>query len=211
MITNYKSLSRLGWPKTLLVVSLGLLLHPVFADESPNPSIKRVYTDQDAPPEIRFRMMLHMVTMEDEDAKELASLRLGEVGFKPDDIPQIHDYLMSLNKEAQVEVDKGILRLACNSEAESLGGLEIRVVYNSFDDLRYAVAAKYLAIASAELASMGYPDFSNMIENYPGEGGSFTTISTDHRVAWGDTDTEIQANRIGICYALRERLYNELQ
>lgn len=210
MITQCKGISLSNSLKVLLVVGLGLLVHPIFAGELPNPQIKRIFTDEDAPPEIRFRHLLIVLAMEDERAKDRASRRLDKLGFEPEDVPRIHKYLIALREEAQVEIDKGIWRLACHSEAHSLTGLEIRVVYNSFDDLRFAVAAKYLAIASAELASIGYPDFLNMISNFPGASGSFSTISTDHRLTWGDTDAGIQANRAGICYGIYERISNEL-
>lgn len=132
------------------------------------------------------------------------------MGFEPDDVPQIHDYLIALSKEVQAEVDKGIWRLACGSAANSLAGLEIRVVYNSFDDLRFAVDAKYLAIASAELASTGYPDFLHVISGNPESGASFTVTSTNHRFAWGDTDAGIQENRAAVCQGIAARLGNDL-
>jgi hypothetical protein len=207
MITYIKGISLSNSLKVLLVVGLGLLVHPIIAGELPNPQIKRIYTDEDAPPEIRFRHLFTVLAMDDERADDRTSRRLVKLGFEPEDVPRIHEYLIALREEAQVEINRGIWRLACHSEAHSLAGLEIRVVYNSFDDLRFAVAAKYLAIASAELASMGYPDFLNMIGNYPGgAGSSFKTISTDHRFAWGETDFGIQENRAAICQGLINRV-----
>jgi len=178
--------------------------------ESPNPRIKRVYTDADAPPEIRFGHFLRMLSVEAEASTDRATRRLEKLEFKRDDIPRIHEYFIALSEEAQAEVDVGMWRLACHSGAQSLAGLEIRVVYNSFDDLRFAVEGKYLAIATAELASMGYPEFLREISGDPGSGKSFTIMSTDHRFAWGDTDFGIQENRAVICQGLIDRLGTNL-
>ena len=202
MITHRKCRTQSVWLKVLLLISLSLYAHTVFAGELPNPQIKRVYTDEDAPPEIRFGHFLRMLTVEAEGATDRATRRLEKLAFKRDDIPRIYEYFTALSEEAQEEVDKGIWRLACQSAAQSLAGLEIRVVYNSFDDLRFAVDAKYLAIASAELAGMGYPDFLYVISGYPRSGTSFAVMSTDHRFAWGDTDFGIQENRAAICQGL---------
>ena len=190
---------------SIALIGVALEVQPAYSDDMPDPRIKRVYTDEDAPPEIRFRHLLLMLTAQIDGARDRATRRLEMLGFDPEDIPRIRTYLESLNDEARAEIDEGIWRLACHSDASSLGGLEIRVVYNSFDDLRFAVFAKYLAIASAEMASMGYPDFLYMINGYPGSGASFTTMSTDHRYAWGDTNDRIQQNRAETCHSLSER------
>ena len=147
-----------------------------------------------------------MLSVGIDGARDRVTRRLEKIGFDAKDIPQIRAYFESLSDEAQAEIDAGIWRLACHGEAGSLDSLEIRVVYNSFDDLRFAAAAKYLAIASAELASMGYPDFQYMISGYPGLGASFKVISTDHRYAWGETNDRIQQNRAELCLGLSERL-----
>ena len=149
------------WP--VAVFCLLLCFQYGHSDELANPRIKRIYTDEDAPPEIRFRHLLQMLSVEIDGARERAARRLEKMGFDAADVPSVRAYLDSLNEQVLTEVDEAIWRLACQGTASELDGLEIRVVYNSFDDLRYAVAAKYLAIASAELASMGYPDFQFMI------------------------------------------------
>ena len=121
-------------------------------------------------------------------------------------MPKVRTYFEFMYKRTQAEIDEAIWRVACQSNASSLSGLEIRVVYNSFDDIRFAVAAKYFAIASAELASKGYPDFVNRIRDFPGPSASFTVISTDHRFAWGNDDARIQENRATACRGISERL-----
>lgn len=192
------------WPVVILCL-LSFFQHG-HSDELANLHIRRVYTDEDAPQAIRFRHLLLMLSVDIDGARERASRRLKKMGFDVADVPRIRAYLDSLNEQAQAEIDEGIWRLACQSTASELDGLEIRVVYNSFDDLRYAVAAKFLAIASAELASMGYPDFQYMISQYPGDGASFKTISTDHRYVWGDSSDGIRQNRAELCRNLGERL-----
>lgn len=147
-----------------------------------------------------------MLSQDDNRQQERIGRRLNEIGFDAADIPSVRDYLQSLNIDAQREIDVGIWRVACQQGASDLEGLEIRVVYNSFDEIRYAVAAKYLAIASAELVNMGYTEFDRMIEQYPGPSTSFTTISTDHRFAWGDSSDGIQQNRAELCRGIGERL-----
>jgi hypothetical protein len=211
MITYLTGPTQSAWQIGFLVVYLGLLVQPAYADDSPNAQFRHAYTDQNAPPEIRFRIFLRVATTEVEGTYEIAMRHLEEAGFKKSDVPRVHDYLVSLNEEAEKEIDKGIWRIACHADAQNLKGLEIRVVFNSFDDLRFAVAAKYLAIASAELANKGYPDFQNMISNFPGASSSFSTFSSDHRLTWGDNDAAIQSSRTGICYALYEKLGYELE
>ena len=190
----------------MALIGVVLEVQPVYSDDLPNPRIKRIYTDEDAPPEIRFMNLLQMLTVNIDGTRDRATRRLGMMGFDSEDIPRVRTYLESLNDEARAEIDEGIWRLACHGDASSLGFLEIRVVYNSFDDLRYAVFAKYLAIASAELANTGYADFLYMIDGYPGSGASFRVMSTDHRYAWGDTNDRIQQNRAEMCHSLGERL-----
>jgi hypothetical protein len=194
----------LTWSVILAVLLLGP--QTGFADDTDNPRVKRVYTDEDAPPEIRFRHLLLRLSLDDDGQKERAARKLLEMGIETADIPSVQDYLESVYDEVQTEIDEGIWRVACQQGASDLDGLSIRVIYNSFDDIRFAVAAKYLAIASAELAAMGYTDFGQMIELYPGKGTSFKTISTDHRFAWGDSDDGIQQNRAENCRGIGERL-----
>ena len=190
----------------MAVIATALMASPIFADETGNPWIKRIYTDEDAPPEIRFRHLLMRLAVSPDETGDRGNRQLQRLGIKSQDIPAVRAYLESLYQEAQAEIDEGIWRLACHSDAESLNGLEIRVVYNSFDDIGFAVFAKYLAIASAELASKGYPEFLFMIDGYPGSGTSFTVTSTDHRYAWGDTNDGIQQNRAHTCRSRGERL-----
>ena len=181
------------------------------ADDDDNPHIKRVYTDKNAPPEVRFRHLLLMLSRDDDRQQERVARRLKEIGFDTADIPGVRDYLQSLYVQVQGEIDEGIWRVACQRGASDLDGLEIRVVYNSFDEIRFAVAAKYLAIASAELAGMGYTDFGHMIELYPGQDASFKTISTDHRFAWGDSSDGIRQNRAELCRSIGQRLERYLE
>jgi len=188
------------------IVTVPLAPPPVFAGEINNPQIKRIYTAEDAPPEIRFRQLLSVLTLYPDETGDRGNRRLQELGIASQDVEVVRAYLETLHEQAQAEIDEGIWRIGCNSDVSALGGLEIRVVYNSFDELRYAVAAKYLAIASAELANKGYPDFLFMIEGYPGSNSSFTVMSTDHRFAWGDEDQGIQENRAVVCQGIRERL-----
>lgn len=202
MITHRKCRTQSVWLKVFLLISLSLYAHTVFAGELPNPQIKRVYTGEDAPPEIRFRHLLMRLAIRNDGAWDRGARQLEKLGIESKDIPTVRAYLESLYQEVQTEIDEGTWRLACHSDAESLDGLAICVVYNSFDDMRFAVFAKYLAIASAELASKGYPDFLFMIDGYPGSGTSFSVTSTDHRYAWGDTDFGIQENRAAICQGL---------
>jgi hypothetical protein len=194
----------LTWSVVLAVLVLSL--QAGFADDTDNPRIKRVYTDEDAPPAIRFRHLLLMLSRDGDRQQERVARRLKEIGFDTADTPTVQDYLESLYVQVQGEIDEGIWRVACQQGASDLDGLEIRVVYNSFDEIRFAVAAKYLAIASAELAGMGYTDFGRMIELYPGQGASLKTISTDHRFAWGDSSDGIRQNRAELCRGIGERL-----
>jgi len=206
MTTLPRCKAFVAWSCVIILASNALYVHPVYSEDVPDLRIKRMYTDEDAPPEIRFRHLLRTLSAGNEGTRDRATRRLEKMGFDADDVPRVRAYLDSVYNQAQAEIDEGIWRLACHSTAASLDGLAIRVVYNSFDDLRYGVAAKYLAIASAELASMGYPDFQYMISGYPGSGMSFKTVSTDHRFAWGETDDRIQQNREAICQNLGERL-----
>jgi len=185
-----------------------LLLGPptAFSDDADNPRIRHIYTDEDAPSEIRFRLLLRMFSRDDDNQQERAKRKLMEIGFDATDIPHVQAYFELLYEQTQGEIDEGIWRIACQDGGSDLDGLEIRVVYNSFDDIRYAVSAKYLAIASAELAGMGYPEFGRMVERYPGQSGSFTTTSTDHRYAWGDSSEGIRENRANVCRGVGERL-----
>ena len=210
MITHYAGYIPFSRVLGIVLVFSCFGSGPASATETSDLKIKRQYTDEDAPPEIRFRHMLLTVLRDVEGDRGRSLRRLEKMGFDAEDAPSIKAYFDSLNDEAQAEINDGTWRLACHTNASNLNGLQIRVVYNSFDDLRFAVAAKYLAIASAELASMGYPDFMQMISGFPGRGGSFRTISTDHRFAWGETDDLIQENRRSLCNSISERHGREI-
>ena len=164
MITLPQSLTLIARLCTIVIIGAALENQPVHPEEIQDPRIKRVYTDEDAPPEIRFGKLLRMLTVKIDGSRDRGPWQLEKLGFKLEDIPTIRTYLESLYGEAQAEIDEGMWRLACHSDAGSLGGLEIRVVYNSFDDLRYAVFAKYLAIASAELVAKEVP-----VRRFPGK------------------------------------------
>ena len=194
----------------IVFVCLLLVTQSAIADEKSNPRIRHEFSAQNAPPNIRFRAMLNMLTSTAENSDIFAASVLKDAGFKPEDMTDIHNYLISISRESDAEVDKDIWRVACHSESESLKGLEVRVVYNSFDDIRYAVAAKYLAIASAELAAMGYPHFLESVERFPGNSSSFKTFSTEHRLAWGEADSDIKANRERLCDSLLNRYGEDL-
>lgn len=159
------------------------------------------FSKEDAPPYIHFRVFLHAFHP-DADPR-LASRKLAQLGFSDDEIPEASTYFAELYDDLEREAAQGIAEIACFDGAESLGGLQIRTIYNSFDDLRFALAAKYLAIAAAELAAQNHTDFADRLVTLD---GSFRMYSTNHRLAWGDDDVGIQQNRMHICSGIEERL-----
>lgn len=156
---------------------------------------------ENAPPYIHFYHFLHQFRA-DSDPR-WASRDLVNLGFAESEVTEISAYFSDLYEETEREIDQAIARIACTEAAASLGGLQIRTVYNAFDDLRFAIAAKYLAIAAAELAARNHPDF---VERLVELDDSFAVFSTDHRFAWGDDDEHIQENRLVVCRGIKERL-----
>lgn len=172
-----------------------------FAAEGSDERIRRYeFTAENAPPHIHFFHFLHRFHA-DADPR-WASLDLANLGFAEGEIPEASVYFSELYKEMEREVDESMARIACTDAAASLGGLQIRTIYNSFDDLQFAIAAKYLAIAAAELAARNHPDFAERLVDL---NESFGVYSTDHRFAWGDDDVGIQQNRAAICRGINER------
>ena len=173
-----------------------------FASEASDVPLSRYnFTDENAPPHIHFHNFLNKFRAE-ADAR-WASLDLAQLGFTESEIPETLAYFSELQQEVDREVDRSWARIACTDAAASLGGLQIRTIYNSYDDLMFAIASKYLAIAAAELAARNHPDF---VEGLVELDGSFRVIGTDHRFAWGDDDVEIQQNRLAICRGINERI-----
>jgi hypothetical protein len=126
---------------------------------------------------------------------------LAQIGFDPNDVPTVAAYLETIRDEIDVESSRSRWRIACGDDAANLTGSNIRSVYNSLSDLSRGINAKYLAIASAELAAMNYPDFRDMLN---GLSGSFHVSRTDHRYGWGPTDEGIQQNRAELCASIKK-------
>ncbi len=206
MITDSKHRSLPPAWYWLAIIAFGLIAEPILATSDSDLKIRQIYTNENAPPEIRFKLFLTNIGLADQGDDRFTILQMQAMGFTPNDIPSVLTYLKFLYDEVEAEIARSMWRIACHDNAANLGGSEIRSVYNSLADLRQAVFAKYLAIATAELAGMGYPDFMYMISAYPGPGMSFKSVSTDHRFAWGPTDEGIQQNRERLCRNLKDQV-----
>lgn len=183
-----------GWRSliwSVLVVGL-----PAFAQSVDNPRYRYSYTSEDAPPHIHFGIFVRKITFHDERYEPFRRARLSKIGIAPEDEEIVIAYFTRLDEQMEIEEKRSILRVACFDGAENLSSAAIRTVFNSFDDLRFSIDAKYFALASAELAAMGYTDFRERILSDP---TSFGVFSTDHRFVWGSSDEDIQSTRLNIC------------
>lgn len=171
------------------------------AQDAAERHLRVIYTNENAPPEIRFKMLLARLSYGENRRDRSFRYSLEQIGFDHNDVPAVAAYLETVRDEIDVESSRSRWRIACGDDAPNLTGSNIRSVYNSLDDLSQGIHAKYLAIASAELAAMNYPDFRDMLN---GLNGSFIVSRTNHRYGWGAVDDGIQQNRTKLCASIKK-------
>jgi len=186
----------------LLALGVALISQGALGQEEQNPRVRSQYTNENAPPYARFVVFMNKIGLSSQPDSARLARYLVSMGFHQSDAPQLIEYFDGLFSEVYAEIADAKFRIACNDEAANLTGYDIRSLYNSFDDLKYAIHAKYLAIASAKLVAYGYPEFELMLNAIP---SGFTITSIDHRSRWGETDTDIQQNRSSMCERPKNR------
>jgi len=198
-----RNLKRINSLLAVLVLGFAVLkvAPTAIAQESTEVVNRQTYTNENAPPEIRFNILLMKIKYGTSGSDRHIAYQLEQMGFDRSDVPMVAAYLGTVRGEISEEVSRNAWRIACSDITATLSGSAIRAVFSALDDLRQGIHAKYLAIASAELATMGYPDFSNMLN---GLTSSFRVTYTDHRYAWGTTDNDIHLHRADMCANLKK-------
>ena len=173
-----------------------------------NPVLRTSYTGENAPTEVRLMVFLNRVTKKERQPQNKSNesslqrdLQKGE--FLESDYATLLVYFQDLSTRIESETDEGTWHIACGEQASQLNAVELRAVWNSLDDLRLAIYAKYAAIASGELAALGYVDFPEKLEMM---GTSFISITYDYRDTESVPDDRLIEGRPGFCEALKTRM-----
>ena len=124
---------------------------------------------------------------------------LAEGQFSPDDLDDLLIYFDGLLDRIEAEIARESWHIACHDEAARLNGIELRAVWNALGDLREGVYAKYVAIASGELAVLGYVDFPEKLETMV---TSFASSEFDYRDSEWVSDEQLVEARSGICKSM---------
>ena len=172
--------------------------------DQPNTHVRHSYSNENAPADVRFEIFIAKFSPShtSDRLKFFAKSQLRSMGFSADDFPELTIYFSNLYDRIDEEIGLSFLLAACNTGEASLNGSAMRAAFNAHDDLRLAINAKYLAIASVELAAMDYYD---LVERLNAMSVGFLMVNRDNRFVWGVTDELIKPKFDEICRELRQR------
>ena len=195
---NLASPSPASWLP--LILALIIVANPCKAQEEGAdqrlPDQRTRYTGENAPAGVRLKVFLIWFALEDPDVEPHIKDKLSSGEFRIEDHERLIAYFADLRVEIESEIQRGIQRMACHDRASELSGPELRAVYNAFEDLHNGTYSKYVAIASAELASFGYVDFPEKLEKIS---SSFEDGVIDYRTADFLSEEILIENRVQIC------------
>jgi len=197
--------------KSTSIVSLVLLLSSLAAafgaddpiQEQTSPVERTSYTGKNAPSGVRLMVFLGWFAAEDIDHDLILMDKLQDAEFVAEDYDSLLVYFEDLRNRIESEIDREMWQIACHEQAPQFDGIEIRAVWNAFEDLRHGTYAKYVAIASGELAALGYVDFPEKLEAME---TSFTSTGYDYRDTEFISDEQLLESRPGICGSLKLRM-----
>lgn len=133
------------------------------ANDPPQPRLE--YDKHNAPTGIRFMMFLRTFANDYPDIDDVIEWDLRSMGFRVGDVPTLRAYFLDLYHQIEEEIDASHQQMACNDDASRLRGEELGALFNAFEDVRFGTYSKYVGIASAELAKLGYSSFPEQLES----------------------------------------------
>jgi hypothetical protein len=176
------------------------------ASDRPPPLERTSYTGKDAPAGIRLKVFLGWFRLDHEDRDLIIKQKLVDGQFRAEDLDNLLIYFDELSHRVEAEIAEEMWHIACHEEAAKLNGIEIRAVWNALGDLREGTYAKYVAIASGELAALGYVDFPEKLEIM--EAG-FSSSEFDYRDNEWISDEQLFEARPGICKGIEHKLSSD--
>jgi hypothetical protein len=176
-------------------------------DYQESPVVRTSYTDENAPPGVRLMLFLTWFAAEDIDHDIVMKSKLQDGEFRAEEYDLLLVYFEDLRNRIESEIDREMWQIACHERADRLDAVEVRAVWNALEDLRHGTYAKHVAIASGELAALGYVDFPEKLEIM--ETG-FGSTGYDYRDTQLISDQQILEARPEICEGLRSRMSSVL-
>lgn len=146
----------------LLILTLALITSPSIAqhhEADERQPHNREWSNENAPAGIRLASFMSWYLVERQRGDPLINSMLSAGEFRAEDFDSLLAYFRDLQVEIWSELDHGGQRMACHDRASELNVVELRAVLNAYQEFQESTFAKYVAIASAELAPMGYVDF----------------------------------------------------
>lgn len=185
------------WISPLLAMSsAAATLMPVDANTGHPPIYRTEFSEKDAPPGIRLKVFLQWFYVEDPGREMVMKSRLSDADFSAADHDKLLRYFEELFGRIESEVNSGIRDLACHDKASNLSADQVRAIFNAIDDLRNATYAKYVAVASGELAIFGYVDLPEKLEAMQ---NAFVDVGFEYRDKDTVSDKKILEARTEIC------------
>ena len=90
---------------------------------------------------------------------------LSSLGVPHADQDELIEYFRQMLAEIKSETARGAKRVACSDAVAGLSGPELGQVFNAILDFSDAIYEKHAAIASADLAGFGYPEFFDALSS----------------------------------------------
>jgi hypothetical protein len=201
-VFNFPKIRRRGALIWMTAAIIGVSWTPRIAsadtpDESASSTTYRLEFDSEsAPSGIRFMIFIQNQATDDPDLFEFKERELSSVDFREEDLPLLKIYFMDLHRQIEQEIESSHRLIACDAAAAALTGERLGALWNSFDDIRFAVYAKYFGIANAEMAKLGYSDFAGQLKDIQSH---FGVISFEYRASAVDRWQEMQDHRARLC------------
>lgn len=143
------------------------------------PGVRRYFDNINAPESILFRLIVEQIFS---DSLEIDKYRMGWLYIEPGAMPDtnydlISSYFISKYWEIENEIHDAKTELMCKDGEPRYSDSTLYTVFDAFDDLRYGIYAKHLALAKIDFADDDTFDLAAALKGYPGS-FSVTVVAT---------------------------------
>jgi len=181
------------------ILILSALLSPSLSGDAQQ-RIRKEYTEETAPPEVKFQIFLSAVIASGN--QPLLNFSLIRMGIAKSDIDSVVAYFFDIKDRISVEIKNEKLRFFCPHHQPRPTGPTLHSIFNELDEIKIAVHAKYLAIAAADMHIRGYDNFREMLNL---QGGSFLIEYFDHLITMSEEPDRANIHAEAYCNEMDDR------